>query len=145
MFKRILVPTDNTELTAKAVKLAIELAKVHGSVIHALYVSNPFYYSSVYAEVAITDTSAYDAQRKLAQDSVKKVFDACVLEGVSCETHVIESPQPWREIVEYAVDAKCDLIVMASQARRGLLGFLFGSETQKVLTRTKVPLLVVRN
>lgn len=142
MFKRILVPTDNSEITEKAVKLAIELAKVHNATIYALSVSEPFYYASDMALAA--SPNYYEEQRELAHARVMKVFNACVAENVSCETRIIDAPQPWREIVECAIDTHCDLIVMASHGRRGLLGFLLGSETHRVLTHTKIPLLVVR-
>ncbi|MET0352224.1 MAG: universal stress protein, partial [Rhizobacter sp.] len=65
-------------------------------------------------------------------------------QGVVCETHTIEALHPWEAIIEHAEQKACDLIVMASHGRRGVTALLLGSETQKVLTHTKIPVLVVR-
>ena len=70
--------------------------------------------------------------------------EACAAAGVACEAHTIEALHPWKAIIEHARTMECDLIVMASHSRHGVTALLLGSETQKVLTHTKVPVLVVR-
>jgi nucleotide-binding universal stress UspA family protein len=144
MFKCILVPTDGSDITERAVKTAIELAKTLGSKIFTISVSEPFY--AGYSEMVIVDPSPeyYLAQQELAKTRVKEVYDACKEAGVPCRVYTVESAQPWKEIIEFAKDERCDLIVMASHGRGGLSALLLGSETQKVLTHTNIPVLVVR-
>ena len=64
--------------------------------------------------------------------------------GVDCHVHTVEALHPWEAIIEHAHRCECDLLVMASHGRRGVSALLLGSETQKVLTHSKVPVLVVR-
>ena len=70
--------------------------------------------------------------------------DACDAVKVECDAHTVEALHPWEAIIEHAQRSDCDLIVMASHGRRGVTALLLGSETQKVLTHTKIPVLVVR-
>jgi nucleotide-binding universal stress UspA family protein len=86
----------------------------------------------------------YDAQERIAAARVKAVVDACKAAGVACEAHTVEALHPWEAIIDHAERTKCDLLVMASHGRRGVSALLLGSETQKVLTHSKVPVLVVR-
>jgi nucleotide-binding universal stress UspA family protein len=86
----------------------------------------------------------YDAQERIAAARVKSVVDAAALEGLACAGHTIEALHPWEAITDYANTQGCDLIVMASHGRRGVSALLLGSETQKVLTHSNVPILVVK-
>ena len=75
---------------------------------------------------------------------MQEVAQLAETQGVVCETHTVEALHPWEAIIELAQQKACDLIVMASHGRRGVTALLLGSETQKVLTHSKVPVLVVR-
>ena len=70
--------------------------------------------------------------------------EACAAAGVECQAHTVEALHPWEAIIDHAKLMECDLLVMASHGRRGVSALLLGSETQKVLTHSKLPVLVVR-
>ncbi|MDB6002760.1 MAG: hypothetical protein JWP52_4459 [Rhizobacter sp.] len=144
MYKRILVPTDGTEITHKAVESAIGLAKALGSAIYAVSVKEPFPYSAIAEMQPTPPQEFFDAQDRIAVSRLQSVKDACVAAGLNCEVHSVEALHPWEAIIDHAVQEGCDLIVMASHGRRGVSALLLGSETQKVLTHTTVPVLVVR-
>jgi len=145
MYKRILVPTDGSEASDRAVHTAIALAGALGATLQTVSVSEPFAVYAGLAEAPIfpPDGSA-DEQRRLAEARVDAVRTACAAAGIDCETHVVEAAQPWEAIVEQATHHAVDLIVMASHGHLGLGGLLRGSETPKVLSHTKLPVLVVR-
>ena len=144
MFQRILVPTDGSELSNKAVNMALELAKQLGSHVDALSVKEPFPYSAI-SEIQMPSPQEYlDGQERLAQKRVQAVLDACKAAQVPCQAHTVEAEHPWEAIHDHARQRECSLIVMASHGRRGVSALLLGSETQKVLTHSKVPVLVVR-
>jgi nucleotide-binding universal stress UspA family protein len=86
----------------------------------------------------------FDAQERIASQRVQAVVKQCAVAGVPCHAHTVEALHPWEAIIDYAQRMECDLLVMASHGRRGVSALLLGSETQKVLTHTKVPVLVVR-
>lgn len=144
MFKRILVPTDGSDLTAKAVDTALNLARLAGAQIVTVSVKEPFPYGLMSEMQPVPPQEYFDAQERIAASRVQRVQQVCADAGVACETHAIDADQPWRAIVDLAASAGCDLVVMASHGRRGLSAVLLGSETQKVLTHCAVPVLVVR-
>ena len=144
MFKRILVPTDGSDITAKAVNTAIELAKLHGAQLLALSVMEPFPYSAVSEMQPTPPQEFFDAQERIAQGRLKTVLAAAEKAGVPAEAHSIEALHPWEAIIEHAKRVEADLVVMASHGRRGVQALLLGSETQKVLTHSTIPVLVVR-
>jgi len=86
----------------------------------------------------------FEAQERIAATRVADVATQAEAQGVVCETNTVEALHPWEAIIEHAQQKACDLIVMASHGRRGVTALLLGSETQKVLTHSKVPVLVVR-
>jgi len=145
MFKHILVTTDGSEFAERAFSHAIELAKHLGAKLTAVTVTPPIQLLTIEGVVYPEDPEKFqamtDAQAKAALDAVAKAAEA---QGVSCDCVQIENPQPYEGIIQTANDRGCDLIVMASHGRRGLSAFLLGSETQKVLTHTTVPVLVCR-
>ena len=144
MFQRILVPTDGSEITVKAIDRAIELAKLTGATIEALTAKDPFPYSAVSEIQPIAPQEYFDAQERVAQQRLQAVSGACEAAGISCRTTAIEAVHPWQAIVDHAKQQGCDLIVMASHGRRGMSALLLGSETQRVLIHTTLPVLVVR-
>ena len=144
MFKRILVPTDGSEITTKAVNTAITLAKTVGAQIYTISVKEPFPYSAISEMQPTPPQEFFDAQERIALARVKAVSTACATAGVACQSHTIEALHPWEAIIDHSKAMGCDLLVMASHGRRGVAALLLGSETQKVLTHSTVPVLVVR-
>jgi nucleotide-binding universal stress UspA family protein len=144
MYKRILVPTDGTEITKKAVDTAIGLARLMGSKLYTLSVKEPFPYSAISEMQPTPPQEFYDAQERIAASRVQAVRDACGAVGLTCEAATIEALHPWEAIIDFAKEKGCDLIVMASHGRRGVSALLLGSETQRVLIHTTTAVLIVR-
>jgi nucleotide-binding universal stress UspA family protein len=144
MFHRILVPTDGSDITKKATDTAIALAKSVNARVYTVSVKEPFPYSAISEMQPTPPQEFFDAQERIASSRVKAVRDDCVALGVPCEAHTLEALHPWEAIIDHARRQECDLIVMASHGRRGVSALLLGSETQNVLTHSKVPVLVVR-
>jgi nucleotide-binding universal stress UspA family protein len=144
MFTRILVPTDGSDITKKAAATAIALAKSLGATLYTLSVKEPFPYSAISEMQPVPPQEFFDAQERIAAERVNAVRDACQVAGQACEAHTVEAVHPWEAIIEHAKSKGCDLIVMSSHGRRGVTALLLGSETQKVLTHTSIPVLVVR-
>jgi nucleotide-binding universal stress UspA family protein len=144
MYQRILVPTDGSDVTTKAIATAVSLAKALGSKVEALSVKEPFPYSAISEIQPVAPQEYFDAQEQIAQRRVQQVAAACQAAGLGCETYTIEALHPYEAIIEHASQRGCDLIVMASHGRRGMSALLLGSETQKLLTHTAIPVLVVR-
>lgn len=144
MYKRILVPTDGSEITAKAVETAIGLAKLTGAEMLVIGVKEPFPYSAISEMQPVPPQEFYNVQERIASSRVKATLDAAKAAGVACKGHTVEALHPWEAILDHAKEKQCDLIVMASHGRRGVQALLIGSETQKVLTHGTLPVLVVR-
>lgn len=144
MYQRILVPTDGSDITGKAVQTAIELAALSKATLLTIGVKEPFPYSAISEMQPVPPQEFFDAQERIASTHVKAVMDAAQAAGVSCEGYTVEALHPWEAIIDHAKAKGCDLIVMASHGRRGVAALLLGSETQKVLTHSTLPVLVVR-
>ncbi|MFN3297097.1 universal stress protein [Caldimonas sp.] len=144
MYKRILVPTDGSEITQRAVATAVSLAKQFGAEVYTLSVKDPYPYSAMSEMQPTLPQEFLDAQERVAAKNVAAVKEACAAQGVPCTGHTVESVSVWEAIVDYAKQHQVDLIVMASHGRRGVQALLLGSETNRVLTHTNVPVLVVR-
>lgn len=144
MYKRILVPTDGSEITAKALQQAVDLARLSGGELFVLSVKEPFPYSAISEMQPVPPQEFYDAQERIAAERVKSAVDFGTAAGVACHGHTVEALHPWEAIIDHAAAQNCDLIVMASHGRRGVAALLLGSETQRVLLHAKLPVLVVR-
>jgi nucleotide-binding universal stress UspA family protein len=145
MFKTILVPTDGSVLSDKAVQAAIHEAKLHGGKVVGISVAEPYPYAAFGDASITTDWSGYEkSMREAAQHYVDAVATAAKAADVPCETLVTLSFSPYEEIIKAAKEFHCDVIFMASHGRKGLNRLLIGSETQKVLAHTVVPVLVIR-
>ncbi|MCY4746680.1 universal stress protein [Pelomonas sp. UHG3] len=144
MFKRILVPTDGSDITTHAVDMAIQLAKLHGAQLLTLSVMDPFPYSAVSEIQPVPPQEFIDAQQRLASKRVEDVCAAAAAEGLACQGHTVEAVHAWEAIVDHAKDQSVDLIVMASHGRKGFAALLMGSEAQKVLTHVDLPVLIVK-
>jgi len=144
MYQRILLPTDGSEITLKAMQTALSLARLCRAELHTLAVMEPFPYGAI-SEMQPTPPQEYfDAQQRIAQARIQTVLDAAKAAEVPCQGFSVEAYHPWEAIVEHTTAQRCDLVVMASHGRRGVSALLLGSETQKVLTHGKLPVLVVR-
>jgi nucleotide-binding universal stress UspA family protein len=147
MYKNLLVATDGSKLSDKAVAHAIELARAVGATLTAFYAA-PDYPMPAYADGIVYDPVSRKEYSKLAAQDAEKILGKVLAKakagGVDCKTTFDIAATPWEAILAAAKKNKADAIVMASHGRRGISAVLLGSETQKVLTHTKLPVLVVR-
>ena len=145
MFKNILVPTDGSDLAAKAVEQGVLFAKEIGAKITAVTVTEPSNFLSVSpTQLEYTPIEYQKHARAYAETVLGTVSDAAKSAGVVCDTLHVEHEQVYEAIIEAAEARRCDLIVMASHGRRGVSAVVLGSETVKVLTHSKIPVLVYR-
>ena len=145
MFKTILIPTDGSALSAKAINAAIEFAKFSGAKIIGLSVAEPYPFAPLAESSMVSDPALYEENmRALAQRHVDDIVKAANIADVRCETLITQSFNPFEEIVKAANNFGCDVIFMASHGRKGLSRLFVGSETQKVLAHTSIPVLVFR-
>ena len=144
MYTRILVPTDGSDISRRAVQTACSLAKLCGARIVVLSVKSPFPYSAISEMQPVPPQEFYDAQERMTSGWVQEAQAIAQEAGVPCEGFALESLHPWEGIIEQAKAQACDLIVMASHGRLGLSALLLGSETTRVLTHCPLPVLVVR-
>ena len=145
MYRNVLIATDGSELAQKALDHGMAMAQAINAKVTVVTVSEPFQAFAVQDRI-VTD----------AREQYKQQVDACAAEylaaakkaasaaGVTCDTVHVESPHPYKGIIDTATQRGCDLIVMASHGRRGISAVVLGSETVKVLTHSAVPILVVR-
>lgn len=147
MFKHILVPTDGSQLSSDTAKRAITFAKEAGARV-TFFFAKPDCPVASYGEVAVFDPTTLDRFAELAEQQARDILAAhqaaAEAKGVSSTTASAVSGIPYEAIIAAAEQAGADLIFMASHGRRGISGLLLGSETQKVLTHSKIPVLVYR-
>ncbi|AKU12992.1 putative universal stress protein [Azoarcus sp. CIB] len=147
MFKHILVPTDGSPLSENTVGRAVSFAKDAGARITFFY-AQPDFPMPIYGEGALIDPTTPEQFSKAAADEAKRILDAAKIAadaaGVASDTDTIVNEVPYEAVIDAAERHGCDLIFMASHGRRGIAGLLLGSETQKVLTHSKIPVLVYR-
>ena len=145
MYKSILIPTDGSQLAVKAVKEGVALAKEIGAKVTVLTVTMPFYAFGLDSWTPEDTEPAYDARmRDYANKILASGAEAARTAGVPCHTIHIVHEYPYQAIIDAAASNGCDLILMASHGRRGLAAVVLGSETLKVLTHSKIPVLVHR-
>ena len=145
MFKHILLPTDGSPLSEAAARKGIRFAKALNARVTGFCVVTLLPYTGCEAEIgAEFKKQAEDAVLAKVKKSLHAIGAAAQEAGVPCETAHEKSDQPYEAIIEAARKRGCDLIVMGSHGRRGMSGLLLGSETQKVLTHSNVPVLVFR-
>jgi nucleotide-binding universal stress UspA family protein len=145
MYEHILIPTDGSELSQKAIDHGAKLAKALNAKITILIVSEPFHIFALDPTV-VTGTPA-EYKRRIADviaQHLKTAKDTAVAAGVTCDGVHVEHEQPYRAIIDTASKMGCDAIVMASHGRRGISAMVLGSETVKVLTHSSTPVVVVR-
>jgi nucleotide-binding universal stress UspA family protein len=145
----ILVPTDGSELSLVAATQAAGLARDLEAKITAVYVMAPWMPRMPSEGATLVSQTQpqkdfVELSRRQAEEALAKVSAAAARQNVACEALSVTNDQPWVGIIEAAATGKCDLIVMASHGRRGLEALVLGSETNKVLTHSKTPVLVCR-
>lgn len=144
MFKHILVPTDGSDLSHKAIAGGIELAQVLGARVTA-YACLPQYPYSPFSDFAAEAPAEFQARCEREADAhLREVEQAAREAGVQCDSCTSVHPSPYLGIIEAAQQHACDVILMSSHGRRGLGSLLIGSETQRVLTHTDIPVIVYR-
>jgi nucleotide-binding universal stress UspA family protein len=148
MYKHILIPTDGSPLAARGAKDGVALAKALGAKATVVYVAMP-YAPAVYGDAALYYAGLSPREHKRLSETVaKKAFAPIEAEarkkGVACDALVMADSKPWEGILKAARSRKCDAIVMASHGRGGLGGLFVGSETQRVLAHSRIPVLVIR-
>jgi nucleotide-binding universal stress UspA family protein len=138
MYTHILIPTDGTELAGKAVQHGAALAKQIGAKVTILTVLPP--------EMITTDREMSEIRQASIRKHAAEMLSAVAMQtaDIACERIEVEHEDPYRAIIETADAKGCDLIVMASHGRRGIAAIVLGSETVKVLTHCKIPVLVYR-
>jgi nucleotide-binding universal stress UspA family protein len=147
MFKRILVATDDSELSRKATKAAIELASIHKAGLYTLHVV-PRYPTAYFEGAVVLAPDDVARVEKQWAEAGQALVDSVTLEaqaaGVAAKALLVHSDAVADAIITTARKQECDLIVMASHGRRGMQRVLLGSETQHVLTHSGTPVLVLR-
>ena len=143
VYRHILVATDGSRRSAPAIRMAVRLAKSLGAKLTGLHVVAPYLSPGSGAEYAaltgFQHSVAREAKRALA------AFNAAArAQRVPATASSVVGGEPWQAILRAARARNCDLIVMASHGRRGLAGLLLGSEASKVLTHSRIPVLVCR-
>lgn len=142
MYTHILLPTDGSERSERAISTGIELARRLGARVTGLYVQAESRIAGGLDKSMLPETEEHISE--LAQTFLAPISAAAQAAGVACECFYVHGETPHEEIIRAAESRGCDLIVMASHGRRGLASLLVGSETQHVLTLCKVPVLVCR-
>jgi nucleotide-binding universal stress UspA family protein len=149
MYKNILLPHDGSELSDEAVDHGIALArsvKAKLTVMHVVAHHNLVLDEGVSSKLVQKLESDYEnLAKKNAEALLDKVTARAKAGGVESASLVVVGDEPYKEIIDKAGELGCDLVVMASHGRRGLEGLLLGSETVKLLTHSRIPVLVVRH
>lgn len=145
MFTSILFPTDGSPLSDQAAQTAIAFAQLNQAKLVAVSVVQPFPFSPMADGGIVLDASLYEEQmNESARQALAKIGEAARVANVAFEGVLVLSPSPHEEIVNTAQTHQCDIILMASHGRKGLNKLFVGSETQKVLAHTHLPVMVLR-
>lgn len=147
MFKHILIPTDGSTVAAKGVKAGLALAKEIGAKVTVYYGLDPMpapYYGDGYTVDARAIADIEKSARAAGEKVLAKIVAAAKAADVRCATLVDKPATPYDGIINAAKKNKCDVIFMSSHGRRGLAGLVLGSVTNKVLSHSKIPVLVYR-
>lgn len=145
MFKHILVPVDGSSTAQKAVETAAGLAKAFGSAVAIVYVIDPYPFTGLGSDFAYGQAEYLGAASAEARQATEAAQQVCAQAGVAATTRVVEAHGAWRGILEAAGQVGADLIVIGSHGRHGLEKLVLGSETQRVLSHTKLSVFVVRD
>src|SRR5687767_5623191 len=147
MYEHILIPTDGSKLSGRAIEHAVTIAKSMGSRVTGLFVApapGPLLFKGLVPVRHLQPEQHAALNAKAAERYLGEIEAAAQTAGVRFAGLTVADEFPADAILRVAAKRKCDLIVMASHGRRGIAGLLLGSETQKVLLQAKVPVLVCR-
>ena len=144
MFKHILVPIDGSPTSELAVSKAIGLAKAFDSQVTAIYVVDPYPFTGVGADFAYGQGQYLNAAKAAATEALANARKAMEQAGVQVTTATVEAHAPWRGILDAADTGGADLIVIGSHGRSGIEKLVLGSVAQRVVSHTKLPVLLVR-
>lgn len=145
MFKHILIPTDGSDLATLAVDKGVALADSLGAAVTIVTVSEPFHILSADATQIESSRAGYEAAATAAATRVLNLSRAkAKAAGLRVETHHKWHDNPWQAIIDTALAEGCDLIVMSSHGRRGVAAVVLGSQTTRILTHSRIPVLVIR-
>jgi nucleotide-binding universal stress UspA family protein len=146
MYKNILLPTDGSALSQVAIDNGLQFAKAVGAKVAGFYVileRQPDSFED-YAPVDIKAPQLEEVSKQEADSYLKAIADKASAMGVPCQTYAMRHSSPYEAIITMATQTGCDLIVMASHGKKGITGELVGSETARVITHCKIPVLVYR-
>lgn len=144
MFNHILLSTDGSDLSEKALPYAIELAKKFGSKLTVASVIDLYPYIGAIEVMPVGMDQWQDEVRKQAEAALQRMRNRLQAVGLGCDTVVEEDAQAWRGLLAVAEKQGCDAIIIASHGRGGVGSALLGSQTSRVLSHSKLPVLVVR-
>ncbi len=144
MFNHLLVPIDGSPTAELAVEKAIGLAKAFDSKVTAIYVVDPYPFTGVGADFAYGQGQYLNAAKAAATEALANARKAMEQAGVRVTTATVESHSPWRGILDAAEAGGADLIVIGSHGRSGIEKLVLGSVAQRVVSHTKLPVLLVR-
>ena len=145
MYQHVLIPTDGSDLSSRAEAAGLTLAKALGARVTALTVTPPFQFIGSDPMMLVVSQPEYEkAQAARAQETLERVKATAAAIGVRVETERAVNVQAFEAIIATAKERGCDLVFMASHGRSGVAGLILGSVTAKVLTHSKIPVLVYR-
>jgi nucleotide-binding universal stress UspA family protein len=145
MYQHVLIPTDGSDLSSKAEAAGLTLARALDARVTALTVTPPFQFIGTEPMLLVATEPEYEkAQAARAEKTLERVKMTAAAIGVPVETLRTVDTHPFEAIIATAKERGCDLIFMASHGRGGLTGLILGSETSKVLTHSRIPVLVYR-
>src|SRR5262245_44054246 len=146
MYKHVLLPTDGSQLSSVAIDNGVQFAKAIGARVTGLYVileREPDSFED-YAPVDVKTPNLSDVGTEEARRYLHVIEARARAAGVACDTMSLKHSSPHQAIIQAARLHNCDLIIMASHGRKGITGELVGSETARVITNCKIPVLVYR-
>jgi nucleotide-binding universal stress UspA family protein len=145
MFRRILLPTDGSAAAQRAILAGVAFARETGAEVVGLTVVPPFHTVTTDADMLESTPEEYEQlARRRADRILADVEQAARAAQVPCRLEQASGDSPYETIIATARNDGCDLILMASHGRKGIKGLLLGSETQKVLVHSAIPVLVYR-
>jgi nucleotide-binding universal stress UspA family protein len=145
MYKRILLPTDGSDASLRAIRHGVEFARTLGAEVLVLTATPEFH--TFTADAAMIELTLDEYEKSSAAQAARLLDEACAVAraaGVPCSSAHLMCDHPYEAIIRTAREQRCDLIVMASHGRRGIKGLLLGSETHKVLVHSAIPVMVYR-
>jgi nucleotide-binding universal stress UspA family protein len=144
MFRRVLLPTDGSDISIAAADAAIAIAKLANAPLHVVYVLEPYPFTGIGSVRREGFDDYMAASRQVAAQAFERIVKAADAQGVKCETLAVEHAQAAVGIVEAAESTGANLIAMGSHGRSGLAKLVLGSVASKVLQLSPVPVLIVK-